>query len=242
MHYAVISDVHSNLEALNAVMRDIKVRRKIDDILFLGDAVGYGPDPNECVKALKDNCMVLLAGNHDWAVLGLTDIDYFNDEARAAILWTKEALTEDNSRAIETFSIVRVIEKDSIFVVHATPKEPRAWHYLLTLYDAEVNFRYFDQRICITGHTHYPSVIERLPSGELVAYSKDVKFGKDRRYIINAGSVGQPRDKDPRACYAIVDDEGVEFIRVEYNVRKTQKKMHEAGLPLILIKRLEYGM
>lgn len=240
MNYAVVSDVHSNLEALKAVLKDIK-KRKISEIIFLGDAVGYGPNPNECIDLLRENCKFFLAGNHDWAAIGLADIEYFNEYARAAILWTTEVLTEENRNIIKTFQLIGEIKKEDIFLVHSTPKEPEAWHYLLTLWDAEVNFHYFGQKICILGHSHQPFVIERLPSAEMVTYKNRARLGKSERYIINAGSVGQPRDGDPRACYAIMSDEGIEFVRVEYNIEKTQMKMHEAGLPLPLIQRLESG-
>ena len=240
MHYAVISDVHSNLEALDAVLEDIR-KRKIEKVFFLGDAVGYGPNPNECVEILKDNCEVLLAGNHDWASLGITDIEYFNESAKEAILWTMKVLNERNRKTLSTFPVIKVMKKENILLVHSTPKEPEQWHYLLTLWDAEINFHYFDQRICILGHSHQPFVIEKFPSGEMITHRRAARLGKGERYIINAGSVGQPRDRDPRACYVVLEGEGVEFIRVSYPVEKTQKKMSEAGLPMHLIQRLSEG-
>ena len=240
MHYAVISDVHSNLEALDAVLEDIR-KRKIEKVFFLGDAVGYGPNPNECVEILKDNCEVLLAGNHDWASLGITDIEYFNEYAKEAILWTMKVLHERNRKTLSTFPITKLMKKENILFVHSTPKEPEQWHYLLTLWDAEINFHYFDQRICILGHSHQPFVIEKFPSGEMITHRREARLGKGERYIINAGSVGQPRDRDPRACYVVLEGERVEFIRVPYPVEKTQKKMSEAGLPSLLIQRLSEG-
>jgi predicted phosphodiesterase len=240
MSFAVISDVHANFEALEAVLKDIK-KRKGEGILFLGDAVGYGPNPNECLEMLRDNCKVLLAGNHDWAAIGRTDIEYFNEYAKAAILWTREVLTEKSRKFIGTLSVRKKLKKENMLLVHSTPKEPDAWHYLLTLWDAEINFHYFDERICILGHSHLPFVIERLPSGEMITYNHKANLGENERYIVNAGSVGQPRDRDPRACYALVNDDKVEFVRVEYNREKTQDKMHNAGLPLPLIERLSGG-
>ncbi len=240
MHYAVLSDVHSNLEALDAVLKDIR-KRKINEILFLGDAVGYGPNPNECIELLKDKCKVLLAGNHDWGVLGLTDIEYFNEYARAAIEFTKGILTEKNRKALNTFPIIKNMKTKNMLLVHSTPKEPEKWHYLLTLWDAEMNFHYFNQRICLLGHSHQPFIIERVPSGEMVTHKSEAKLGKSERYIINVGSVGQPRDRDPMACYAIIDDEKVEIVRVPYDIETTQKKMMKEGLPLQLIERLSRG-
>ncbi len=240
MRYAVISDVHANLEALEAVLKDIR-KRKVENVIFLGDAVGYGPNPNECIDLLKDHCKTLLIGNHDSAVIGLTDTDYFNEYARAAIEWTSTVITEKNLDILRAWPMIKVLKRNNILLVHSTPKEPEEWHYLLTLWDAENNFRYFEQKICLLGHSHYPFIIERLPSGEMVTYKSDAKLGKAERYIINAGSVGQPRDRDPRACYAIISDEKVELRRVKYDVETTQRKMHNAGLPLPLIERLERG-
>lgn len=241
MRYAVISDVHGNLEALKTVLKDIK-KKKITDILFLGDAVGYGPDPDECVEILNSECNVLLAGNHDWAVLGLTDIDFFNPYAKAAILWTRGKISKENFAILKTFLISKEIEDKKIFLVHSTPKEPEEWHYLLTLWDAAVNFHYFDNKICLLGHSHHPFIIERLPSGEMVTYRNEAKIGDTERYIINVGSVGQPRDGDPRACYAVIDNESVKLHRVEYDIEKTQNKMRMFGLPIPLIERLEIGV
>jgi predicted phosphodiesterase len=240
MRYAVISDVHANLEALETILSDIK-KRGIDEVLFLGDAVGYGPNPNECVELLKQHCKTLLAGNHDWAVIGLTDIQYFNEYAKAAILWTREILAPESRRFIESLPVTKYIKKENMLLVHSTPKEPEAWHYLLTLWDAEINFHYFHNRICMIGHSHLPFVIERMPSGEMITHKYEARLGKQERYIINAGSVGQPRDRDPRACYAIFTGDTLEFVRLEYAVGKTQKKMHDAGLPLVLIERLSNG-
>jgi len=239
--YAAISDVHSNLEALEAVLEDIG-RRKVKSLLFLGDAVGYGPNPNECVSLLEERAKVLLAGNHDWAALGLTDISGFNPMAQAAILWTREVLTEEARKAIEGFSLVRNMGRQGMLLVHSSPFMPEEWHYVFTLSDAEENFRHFTQRICLIGHSHQPFIIERLPSGEMRVHREEAALEKGNRYIINAGSVGQPRDRDPRACYALVGDGGARFVRVEYPVLETQRKMRDAGLPEPLIERLSHGM
>ena len=240
MHCAVMADVHSNLEALEAVLKDIE-KREAADIIFLGDAVGYGPDPNKCIDVLRDACRVLIAGNHDRAATCQADIEYFNEYAKAAVLWTREELSEENKGFIEALPLTAEMKDDGVLLVHSTPKEPEAWHYLLTLWDAEINFNYFDQRICMLGHSHQPFVIERLPSDEMVIQSKEISLGSSARYILNAGSVGQPRDRDPRACYMMIDGEKVEFVRIAYDIEKTQKKMHDSGLPLPLIERLARG-
>lgn len=241
MRYAVLSDVHANIEALGEVLKDVH-GRNVEGVLFLGDAVGYGPDPNEAVSALGKNCSVLLAGNHDRAALGLADIESFNPVAKAAILWTAEALSEENKLALKRMPIMEAVKKDDILLVHSTPKSPEEWHYLLTFADAEDNFGHFIQRICLLGHSHMPFIVERLPGGELHIHKGKCAFQEGSRYIVNAGSVGQPRDRDSRACYALLDDEGVELIRVAYRVAETQRKMKKAGLPEPLIERLSLGM
>ena len=237
---AVISDVHSNLEALQVVLEDIR-KRDIKEVLFLGDAVGYGPDPDEVVSLLMEHCTVLLAGNHDWAVIDYTPVEYFNEYARAAIQWTRDIIAEETYEALKEFKLVKVLKRDDIFCVHSTPKEPDSWNYILTLYDAEINFHYFDQQICLIGHSHRPVIFERLPTGELLTYKDQAEIGKTSRYIINVGSVGQPRDGDPRASYAILSPEKVEILRLSYNIKKTQEKMERFGLPAFLIERLERG-
>ena len=240
MLYAVISDVHSNLDAFEAVLNDID-RRRIREIIFLGDAVGYGPEPNECIELLSGKCSTLLAGNHDWAAVGSTDICCFNDYARHAIEWTTEMITDRSKAVLNSFVLSDEKKEADAFFVHATPKEPGEWHYLLSLGDAEVNFNYFDNKICFLGHSHQPFIIERMQSGELVLLRGEADMKPDSRYIINAGSVGQPRDGDPRACYAIVEDDRVEIVRIPYNIVNVQEKMRQAGLPHHLIERLALG-
>lgn len=238
--YAVISDVHSNLEALTAVLDDIP-KRAVRGIFFLGDSVGYGPDPDKCISLLKDRCQVLLAGNHDWAVIGYTSVDYFNEYARAAVEWTVEHLAKEKFEFLKALKIVKVMEEDDLFLVHSSPKEPDIWHYVTNLYEAYVNFHYFDQKICLVGHSHTPFIIESPPSGKLKIHRSSVQFSKGSRYIVNVGSIGQPRDGDPRAAYALLTTEGVEITRIEYDFRKTQEKMKKAGLPEFLIQRLARG-
>lgn len=242
MKIAIISDVHSNLEALESVLKDIR-KKRIERILFLGDAVGYGPNPNNCIDVLKKECEILLAGNHDRAAVGMTDIEYFNEFARAAIIWTAETLTEEHKELLSRLPVSKRFYSgvEDLFLVHSTPKEPESWRYLLTLWDAEVNFNYFAERICLLGHSHVPFIIERNLSGEMMVYRDNASLKSGLRYIVNAGSVGQPRDGDPRACYAIMDGDSIRFVRIDYNIKKTQKKMVEAGLPKPLIDRLEYG-
>ena len=272
MYYAIIADVHANLEALEAVLKDIK-KRKIESILFLGDAVGYGPNPNECIEVLQEIVLestrtekFSLMGNHDSAVIGLTALEYFNPNARKAIEWTKGVLTDKNRRFLKSLPIFKSLkDKDypspiplprgeaargrvknissgrDIYLVHATPKEPEQWHYLLTKQDAYINFHFFTEKICLIGHSHQPSIIEQLPEGEMVIYKDNAEIKDKHRYIINVGSVGQPRDGNPDAAYALLNENSIEIKRVSYDILSTQKKMREANLPLFLIERLARG-
>ena len=238
--YAVISDVHANCEALKAVLGDIK-KRRIHDIFFLGDAVGYGPEPNESVRLLKSECKTIIAGNHDWGVLGLADTGAFNEYARQALAWTRGVLTADNKEILRTAPLKSEISGMDITLVHASPCEPERWHYLLTLSDAEMNFQYMHTDICFIGHSHRPFIIEMSSAGGLRSNKLEMFKKEGCRYIINAGSVGQPRDEDPRACYALADESRIELVRVGYDIQSTQKKMSEACLPRPLIERLSYG-
>ena len=238
--YAVISDVHANAEALRSVLRDIR-KRRIENIFFLGDAVGYGPEPNESVELLQSECTVMIAGNHDWGVVGFTETKSFNEYARIALTWTRAVLREDNLKILRGVPLTVEMRQLDLTVVHASPHEPELWHYLLTLQDAEINFRYMQTGKCFVGHSHKPCIIEMEVSGDVHMNKRQMHKREGSRYIINAGSIGQPRDGDPRACYAIVDDEMIELVKVGYDIRVTQKRMADAGLPGVLIERLSYG-
>jgi diadenosine tetraphosphatase ApaH/serine/threonine PP2A family protein phosphatase len=238
--YAVLSDVHSNVEALEAVLEDIG-RRGIREILFLGDAVGYGPDPDVCVALLQEQCGLLLAGNHDWGACGLTDISNFNENARAAILWTRGVLRAEHLAMLGALPVRVELREKNVTLVHSTPWETEKWHYLLYLGDADLNFRHFDTGVCFIGHSHSPVIIEQNASGRITSKKEEASLSTGSRFIINVGSVGQPRDGDPRACYALVVDGRVEFVRVPYRVERTQEKMARAGLPLFLRERLAAG-
>ncbi len=154
--YAVISDVHSNLEALEAVLADIRLKMGSPEILFLGDAVGYGPNPNECVGKINEVARRAVAGNHDWAVLELTDITYFNLNARIAIEWTASVITPESRLIMEKWKLVNRVAENSLLLVHGSPSEPERWHYIITLKQAEENFRHFSEQICLIGHSHLP--------------------------------------------------------------------------------------
>jgi len=252
MRYAIISDIHANLEALEAVLADVR-RENLNRILCLGDVVGYGPNPNECVDKVQRLTEVCLPGNHDYAALDKTDITYFNYYARVAVQWTAETLTEESKAFL--LSLPFTYQIGDAFFVHATPKDPEAWDYILTLEDALINFRYFPSRVCFVGHSHVPLIlVEKSPGVVDVipdsSKSMATKMGASRvelkpgeRYIINVGSVGQPRDLDPRAAYGIYDDEANTFTlkRVSYDLKSTQRKIIKASLPVFLAERLAVG-
>lgn len=239
--YAVISDVHANGQALRAVLRDIK-QRGIQSILFLGDAVGYGPEPNESVDLLNSECQVMIVGNHDRGAIGLADTGSFNESAKTAIAWTEGILTGDSREVLLRAPLKTEVKTMDITLVHASPYEPESWHYILKLADAEKNFRHMYTAACFVGHSHRPFIIEMSSTGELNSDKLAMKKREGNRYIINAGSIGQPRDGDPRACYVAADDDGYEIIRVSYDISATQKKMSDNDLPRPLIDRLAYGL
>lgn len=249
MKYAFFSDVHANLEALQAVIGDME-KEGVDRRFFLGDAVGYGPNPNECVELIDQITKVKLAGNHDWAVLGKTDITYFNEHARDAINWTKEQLTKKTKETMLAFALSHKIAEHGILLVHSTPQNPEEWNYILSIDEAKEAFDNFTEQMCFIGHSHQP-IIFYLEEGE--NYPVDIPDAafhtsifrpeEGSRYIINIGSVGQPRDFYPQACYVIYDTEKnlIKYKRVEYDIKAVQKKMGEAGLPEYLINRLAQG-
>jgi len=236
--YAIISDVHSNLEALHAVLKEID-KENITDILFLGDAVGYGSDPNICTELLRSVSKVFIAGNHDRGAVGISDITSFNPYAMIAIDWTKNVLTEENMEFLKTVSLT--YEGKNIFLVHSSPKDPERWRYLESKESAVINFPYFQQTFCFVGHSHIPFIAEQSYNGKTVMYYKSAEVKEGCRYIINTGSVGQPRDGNPNACYVIFQNNLIEIKRVPYDILLTQKKMSAAGLPNYLINRLAKG-
>jgi len=239
MHILVLSDIHSNLAALEAVLADAG---EVDQVWCLGDVVGYGPDPNECVERIRQLSPLCVAGNHDWGVLGKLDLDDFNAYARQACLWNREQLTDENREYLESLS-ERLVEGD-FTLVHGSPRAP-IWEYIMSLDVAALNFAAFETHYCFVGHTHVPIIfVEQGSSCKALRLpeARRVQLGPER-LIIHPAGVGQPRDGDPRASYVILDDEAlvIEHHRVQYPIEVTQRKMEKAGLPRQLIDRLDYG-
>jgi len=241
MKLAFFSDVHANHEALKACFADFK-REKAKKIFFLGDAVGYGPNPNKCVELIDKKSDVRLLGNHDAAAIGLLSTDFFNQYAQASMGYTSSTLSEKNFTRIQKFHLEATY--DIFKMTHASPKEPSAWGYILDNEDAEESFKYFEQQVCVVGHSHRPVIFKKYKNNRCESCSHDfVKLDPEYRYIINIGSVGQPRDGDSRASYMLFDtDTGIASIkRVEYDFEKTQDSMREVNLPKFLIDRIAIG-
>lgn len=242
MKIAFISDVHGNLEALTSVRKSLQNKR-VDKVLFLGDIVGYGANPNECIEIVRDMSDDILAGNHDWAAIGKSNTDYFNTVAKEAIEWTQDQLTEDNKAFLASQSLIG--EMEDFICVHSTPFHPEDWGYIISIADAYESFETFSQSLCFIAHSHNPIVFIKTDTKDIVARKpSQTKILKGFRYIIDIGSVGQPRDGNPLSCYGIYDTEKKEcgLIRVQYAVTRAQEKILGAGLPPFLAERLGFGM
>jgi diadenosine tetraphosphatase ApaH/serine/threonine PP2A family protein phosphatase len=241
MHILIISDIHANLTALDTVIKDAG---HFDAVWCLGDLVGYGPDPNDCVERIQGlpNLKCIL-GNHDAATLEKIDVSAFNPEARTALEWTQDALKPESMAFLR--SLPEVLKIDAVTLVHGSPRQP-VWEYLLDTRSATINFDYFDTSLCFVGHTHLP-VMYYLPDDarmcRLIIPENFTEITLAPRVIINPGSVGQPRDRDPRAAYAIFDDVDNTWVfrRVPYNIAEVQQRMRQAHLPARHIQRLEAG-
>lgn len=241
MRIAVISDVHANLEALTAVTQDIE-RSHIERVFFLGDAVGYGADPDRCIKLVSDLCEIKLLGNHDYVAMGLESADSFNLLAKESIMWTQNTLKRKSIERLSDFEMEATFL--DFYMTHASPENPSEWNYLFTDIDARRAFEAFTQTFCLIGHSHIPGVFVRSPDGSVSFDSPEsLQALPEHRYIINVGSVGQPRDGNRDAGFVIIDTETLhfEFRRIPYDLATAQKKMRKAQLPEFLISRLASG-
>jgi predicted phosphodiesterase len=244
MRYLIVSDIHANLHAFDAILKNAG---NFDKIWCLGDVVGYGPNPNECIERLRQYDHVCVAGNHDYAALGKLNLNDFNTDAQTSTVWTQQELTPASKDYLQNLPD-RVVES-GFTLVHGSPREP-IWEYIMFPSIAKPQFAYFDTRVCLVGHTHAPMVFihsktdgrpevceaTHLPAGETRPVGQE-------REIINPGSVGQPRDGDPRAAYAVLDgDLGLlEHFRIAYPIATVQNAMSDRALPPRLIHRLAYG-
>jgi predicted phosphodiesterase len=241
MKIIVLSDIHANLTALDAVLEDAG---EFDAVWFLGDLVGYGPDPNECVERVRElPGLISLLGNHDAATLDRIEIVSFNPDARRAIQWTQSVIRSENLEYLA--EVPEIAQIGEVTLAHGSPRQP-VWEYLLDSYTVTENFDFFDTPFCFVGHTHLP-VIYRMDNHHLLAERVIPDLGMQLtltpRLIINPGSVGQPRDRNPRASYAIFEPDTRlwQFKRVAYDIKSVQERMRTFDLPQRHINRLELG-
>lgn len=243
MRVLLVSDIHSNLEAFGAVLEDAARLGGFDEVWCLGDIVGYGPDPNECIELLRKYTYVSVVGNHDLAAVGRLSTRDFNQNAALAAQWTAAHLSPQHAEFLE--SLPEVAKKDDFTLVHGSLRRP-VWEYVVSADAARATFRLMETPFCLVGHSHMPFICREGDS----EYSFDpfpvvegYYLDKDR-LIINPGGVGQPRDGDPRTSYAVYDSDErtVQGIRVSYPIEVTQEKMRRAGLPQRLIDRLSFGL
>jgi diadenosine tetraphosphatase ApaH/serine/threonine PP2A family protein phosphatase len=243
MKYLILADIHSNLEAFEAVLEDAQNHGGFGHTWCIGDVVGYGPDPSACIKLLRQLDPLCVCGNHDQAAVGKIDIGGFNSEAAKANRWTAGQLSHGDREFLS--GLPGLVVEDDFTIVHGSPRQP-VWEYIAHTLTAEENFRRFDTRFCIVGHTHVPYLFinDGLEVSGSVLRDGDMLALGDNRLIINPGGVGQPRDRDPRASYAIFDAEEMVLhnYRVTYDVAATQRKMEKAGLPDFLICRIAWGI
>jgi len=241
MLYGIISDIHSNLEALDVVLNKLYQAGKI---VCLGDIVGYGPNPNECIEKIKELNIPTVAGNHDAAVTGQMDVKWFNQNAREAVFWTQKEISEENLGYLK--ELPEVLEEDDFQMVHGSLRSPLE-EYVTSLTEALPTFGLMTRPVCFIGHSHVPLFIARKKDGNYdgraLLDGEEVLVDDYEKVIINVGGVGQPRDGDPRASFGTYDSKTRIFTlhRVEYNVEQVQGKMKKVGLPQPLIDRLQFG-
>jgi diadenosine tetraphosphatase ApaH/serine/threonine PP2A family protein phosphatase len=239
MRFAIFSDIHSNLDALEAVMADARQRR-CTHFVCLGDIVGYNANPGECIQLVRDLDCPVVKGNHDEQATFPASSERFNELAERAIEWTRERLNEQDREWLRSLPLQRRVHDFTI--VHATLDTPGQWGYVFNNLDAVASFTYQRTALCFFGHTHVPMVFVR-DDGVRRQSSEHIRIEPGKKYFINAGSVGQPRDGNWRAAYCIYDVENnlVELLRVKYDLATAQKKITKAGLPRLLAERLAMG-
>ncbi len=245
MKFAIIADIHANLEAFQVVLNDIK-EQKCTHYACVGDVVGYGPNPKECMKIVRDIGMPCVKGNHDEYCSIDEQLDGFNPHAAEAVNWTRQQLSEVERQWLRDLKYIRMVT--SFSMVHATLDGPQRWGYVFDKLAAAASFTYQNTGVCFFGHTHVPVAFIKdtgAGGGAVVrggTYSK-FKVDSSKKYFVNVGSVGQPRDNNPKAAYVVYDvDEGtIELRRLDYDIAAVQKKILDAGLPPRLAERLAYG-
>lgn len=239
MKYAILGDIHSNLEAFQAVLADAQ-EQKVTHYACVGDIVGYNANPRECLKLVQELNCIAVRGNHDHYCSHDEDLNGFHPLAADAVDWTRQQLSEEQRQYLRKLKFKVLVE--SFTVVHSTLDTPEMWGYVFDTLEAEANFNYQTSSVCFFGHTHVPLAFEKADTVRGGLYSR-IKVTMGRKYFINVGSVGQPRDGDPRAAYAIYDMRSnlIELRRVPYDFQVTQKKILNAGLSERMASRLAVG-
>lgn len=241
MKYGIFSDIHSNLEALNAVLALFE-KEGVEKTLCLGDIVGYGANPKECLSRIRSLGGIVIAGNHDWATVDRMKMDYFNRYAREAILWTQKQLSDEEKEFLRHLELS--YQTDLFTLVHGSLDFPEEFHYVFDTESATATLELSTTPVCFIGHSHLPMIFALASDGTIRLFrSGKAKLEKGVKFLVNDGSVGQPRDGDPRAACAIfdADNQTVEIHRLPYDIRLTQQKILQAGLPRILASRLSEG-
>ena len=240
MRHAIVSDVHANLEALESVLADAQ-RRRADDYFCLGDFVGYGASPNECIDRLRPLIDGAVLGNHDQAAFDTSWLEHFNPDAARAARWTAATLSRPHLDYLRELPFS--VEWRGARIVHGSPGEPEEWNYVFTPAEAMHEMGTCAEPVCFVGHSHVPGTFEL--DGRRARYTREpgVAGRRDRRYLVVVPSVGQPRDGDPRAGYLLWDDEAwtFEHVRLEYDLERTVERILDAGLPTYLAERLRWG-
>jgi len=244
MRYAILGDIHSNLSALKSVMDAIR-SEGVDQILSVGDVVGYGAAPSECVQMLRENSVVAVLGNHDAAVIGELDTIFFNQHARAAVEWTRSAISGEDMAWLTCMPLTW--QDDFITLAHGSYDKPELFAYVQTPSDADSSLELLERPVCFIGHTHVPVSMLRLSDDPLrTGYTLDSELNLTDAIVamVNAGSVGQPRDDDPRTGYVVYDTDTriVTFRRLEYDIGREVARIKDAGLPSVLAERLHLGV
>ena len=240
MKYAIISDIHGNMEALTATLEAVE-GLGVDRCVCLGDVVGYGAQPNEVIDLVATRVDVTVRGNHDHAAVVPSEEEHFNAWAVEAIRWTREQLTPDSVSFLQDLPYVARLE--DVLLVHASPGEPEEWRYVLSPQAAAREFGNFQESFCFIGHSHVPMIVVRNEVGTSELLDDEVALSAGARVLINAGSVGQPRNGDPRATFCVLDleDRSARLISVPYDVDSARKRIIDAGLPSFLGDRLLLG-
>ena len=240
MRYAIVSDIHGNLEALQAVLTDCQ-KEGLKKFFCLGDIVGYGADPVACLNEIKQLDVQCVAGNHDWAVAERIEPTHFNPLAKEAVLWTREILNLKDKAYLKGLELCE--RGENFVLVHATWHDPEQFIYLNDIAESRKTFAVMEQSICFVGHTHVPIIFIEQNHQVRISDQDWCSFEQGKKYIVNVGSVGQPRDRNPKAAYGIYDTENasLELRRIPYDIAKAQDKILNAGLPMSLAYRLALG-